>query len=65
MSIAKAARMTWLLSKAKRACNMQWLSLHDNVAGGQNSDVEHFHGKKCGVIQRTVFSTACIFITDE
>lgn len=44
---------------------MQWLSLHDHVAGGQNSDRDHFDGKKCGVIQRTVFSTTCIFITDE
>lgn len=57
--------MTWLLSQDKWACNMQCLSLHDHLACGQNSDVEHFDGKKCGVIWRTVFSTSCIITTDE
>lgn len=34
---------------------MQWLSLHDHIAGGQNSDVEHFDGKKCGLSRRPFF----------
>lgn len=44
---------------------MQWLSLHGHIAGGQNSDVEHFDGKKCGLSRGLVFSIACIVITDE
>lgn len=40
---------------------MQWLSLHDHIAGGQNSDVEHFDGKKCG-LSRGLFLPLPVFL---
>lgn len=40
---------------------MQWLSLHDHVAGGQNSDVEHFNEKKCG-LSRGLFFPPPVFL---
>lgn len=62
MSIAKAEVMAWLLSKAKIACSVHWLLLHDHVAGGQNSDMEHFDGKKCGLSQGLFcFGLVCFY----